>query len=50
MDIILIPGLWLDGASWADVVPASSRPVIAPVRSRCPAWHRRTQTGPDHAR
>lgn len=22
MDIILIPGLWLDGASWDDVVPA----------------------------
>jgi len=22
MDIVLIPGLWLDGSSWADVVPA----------------------------
>jgi hypothetical protein len=22
MDIILIPGLWLDGSSWDDVVPA----------------------------
>ena len=25
MDIILIPGLWLDGASWSEVVPALER-------------------------
>src|SRR5215207_6774412 len=25
MDVILIPGLWLDGASWDEVVPALER-------------------------
>jgi pimeloyl-ACP methyl ester carboxylesterase len=25
MDIILIPGLWLDGSSWAEVIPALER-------------------------
>src|SRR3982075_1939528 len=25
MDIILIPGFWLDGSSWDDVVPALER-------------------------
>ncbi len=25
MDIILIPGFWLDGSSWADIIPALER-------------------------
>ena len=37
MDIILVPGLWLDASSWDDVTPASRRPVIPSTRSRCPA-------------
>ena len=46
MDIILIPGLWLDGSSWDEVIPvAGARRDIAPTRSRCPAWSRTTPTG-----
>jgi hypothetical protein len=32
MDIILIPGLWLDASSWDKVIPSLHRLDIARVR------------------
>lgn len=32
MDIVLVPGLWLDGASWEQVVSKVERRAIARIR------------------
>ena len=36
MDIILIPGLWLDASSWDAVTPRSKRPATRSTPSPCP--------------
>jgi pimeloyl-ACP methyl ester carboxylesterase/uncharacterized damage-inducible protein DinB len=53
MDILLIPGLWLDGASWADVLPGLERAGHRPHALTLPGMESRdadrsTVTARDH--
>ena len=46
MDIVLIPGLWLDGSSWDEVIPSLQQAGHRTHALHCPEWSRRTRTAP----
>jgi hypothetical protein len=38
VDIILIPGFWLDASSWDSITPVLERPGHRVRALTCPAW------------
>jgi hypothetical protein len=46
MQIIAVPGLWLDASSWDDVVPASRRPDTTRTPTPFPASSRSPPIAP----